>query len=50
VILSGIYWIYRGGELLEIIPPFLIGFGLIGMVYFNKKKKREGSDGQQGER
>jgi len=28
-ILSGVYWIFQKGELLDILPPFLIGIGLI---------------------
>ena len=39
-ILSGVYWIYKGGEILEIIPPFIIGIGIIGMA-FNIKKNKE---------
>jgi hypothetical protein len=38
--LSGVYWIYKGGEILEIIPPFIIGIGLIGTVLLNKDKKK----------
>jgi len=37
-ILSGVYWIYNSGELLEIIPPFIIGIGIIGMALSGTKK------------
>ena len=38
-ILSGVYWIYRGGELLEIILPIIIGIGVIASGYIGSKKK-----------
>jgi len=37
-LLSGIYWIYKGSELMEIIPPIILGAGLIGLTYLGPKK------------
>jgi len=39
LILCGFYWIYVGSDLLEILPPLVLGFGAL-LFGFSKEKDK----------
>jgi len=38
-LMCGVYWIYKGGEFIEIILPIIIGIGIIGSGYLGSEEK-----------
>ncbi len=42
LLICGVYWIYKSGELLEILLPIILGIGFIAVGY--NRSEGEGAD------